>query len=395
MNSTPKLSFIVLSYNYSDLIGQTIRSILDQTIQDFEIVVVDDASQDNSCAVVREFGDPRIRLLENARNIGGAASYNRAVQAATGEYLVNLDADDWIAPEKSARQLMFLQREKVDILGTYTSFVDRAGAPHPRDEELGAHVNQPHDLNTIDAWIGRNNLVRSSTMVDRAAHLRVGYDDPAMVRAPDYELWTRFLGAGCRFAVMPEVLTYYRVHGGGVTHADPRGSMLEMSYAMLRNLMPLIEARAAWPSLFRMFRFIVEHEALPALPSAERERLFGVLQTMQSPMDFAAFSRILTVDADDPTLRTTGRRLLALMVAGEAENRQTSQATLLARDYWHSQSDAWEAAMQATLLARDYWHSQSDAWEAAATHAARATSRREGLLWQTVRAARYLITRPR
>src|SRR5256885_734485 len=82
MSAAPKLSFIVLSYNYADLIGQTIRSILEQTVQDFEIIVVDDASTDTSCDIVRSFADPRIRLLLNERNLGGAASYNRAVEAA-------------------------------------------------------------------------------------------------------------------------------------------------------------------------------------------------------------------------------------------------------------------------------------------------------------------------
>jgi glycosyltransferase involved in cell wall biosynthesis len=139
MSLTPKLSFIVLSYNYADLIGQTIHSILGQTVQDFEIVVVDDASTDASCDVIRSFADPRIRLLVNERNLGGAGSYNRAVQAARGEYLVNLDADDWITPNKCE------------------------GRPHSRTAELDAVVNRPFDLNAVDSWVGQNRLVRSST----------------------------------------------------------------------------------------------------------------------------------------------------------------------------------------------------------------------------------------
>ena len=62
MSLAPQLSFIVLWYNYADLIGQTIHSILRQTVQDFEVVVVDDASTDTSCDVIRSFADPRIRL---------------------------------------------------------------------------------------------------------------------------------------------------------------------------------------------------------------------------------------------------------------------------------------------------------------------------------------------
>jgi hypothetical protein len=72
MTEFPLLSFIVLSYNYENYIGQTIRSILAQTVQDFEVVVVDDASKDTSREVVAAFIDPRIRLLVNERNLCGA-----------------------------------------------------------------------------------------------------------------------------------------------------------------------------------------------------------------------------------------------------------------------------------------------------------------------------------
>ena len=73
--TTPLLSFIVLSYNYENYIRVALQSILQQTVQDFEVVVVDDASSDRSCEVVRSFNDPRIRLIVNERNLGGCLLY--------------------------------------------------------------------------------------------------------------------------------------------------------------------------------------------------------------------------------------------------------------------------------------------------------------------------------
>jgi hypothetical protein len=298
--------------------------------------------------VIRALGDVRIRLLINDRNMGGAASYNRAVQAATGKYLVNLDADDWIVPDKTERQLAALARQPVDVLGTYVHFVDRDGKPHPRAWELEHLINQPHDLNKTSTWIGHNNLVRSTTMVDRAAHLRIGLDDPSMVRAPDFELWTRALRAGCRFGVVAEPLTYYRLHPAGLTHSDATGTFLEMSYAVLRNLLPLVEAEENDGDLALMARWILERRQNIAMPSQHWHRLLGMLIQMPIFVDFADFARIVSAENEAAVVDTAGRRLLAVfgpdIESSQLERLQGDIAAVSdARDFWHQTSDAWEA----------------------------------------------------
>jgi len=350
----PLLSFIVLSYNYEDYIGTTIRSILEQTVQDFEIVVVDDASQDSSREVIRGFGDPRIRLLVNERNMGGAWSYNRAIQAAQGEWLINLDADDWIAPQKSELQLAAASADPgLDIIGSHVAFVDAKGAPHPRAAELETLTNRPsHVLNQVDTWIGVNPLCRSSTMVRRSAHLRIGLDDPGMVRAPDYELWTRALREGCRFGLVPERLTFYRLQARGVTHGDPLGTMLEMTYAMLRNLVPLAEARALHPSVERILSWAARHPQLAELRPVEAYRLLGMLVTSPPLGDFASFRASLADGAGDPALARAGRRCLLLARDQELSNTyverllRDQKAFIEARDFWHGQALAWESLCQ-------------------------------------------------
>jgi GT2 family glycosyltransferase len=362
MTLTPKLSFIVLSYNHADLIGQTIRSILAQTVQDFEIVVVDDASTDASRDVVRSFlADPRIKLLTNERNIGGAASYNRAVEAARGEYLVNLDADDWIPPTKCERQLAFLARNKVAVLGSYVTFVDRDGRPTSRLAELEAAVNQPLN-NAVDSWIGQNRLCRSSTMVEREAHMTVGLDDPSMVRAPDYELWTRFFRKGYRFAVVPERLLYYRMHRDGVTNADPRGSFLEMSYATLRNLVPMIEQHAAWPSLTRIVQGWIGDPSFASLRPVERYRLLGMLLGEPPSGDFAAF-RSMVVDgaAADSKLVMAGRRLMALAVGGQLDEIRSCDTKLSAETIKTMAAEVWRERRRRRLPYK-IWTEASRAW---------------------------------
>lgn len=348
--SAPKLSFIVLSYNYQDFIRVTLRSILDQTVQDFEVVVVDDCSTDDSRGVIQSFDDPRIRLLVNEQNLGGAGSYNVAVQAARGEWLVNLDADDWIAPEKSAVQLKALARDpSVDVIGSWVHVVDAAGARHPQADETEALINRDHQLNRVETWIGQNALCRSSTMVRRAAHLRIGLDDPSMVRAPDYELWTRALALGCRLELLHEPLTYYRLQARGVTHADPVGTLIELGYAAIRNLAPLAERRALFDAQAAMLSWFASHPQIISLTPRQAMSLIGQLLTLPPQTDFVSFRESLSAtDASAALLRAGRYGLLhgkANLPAGTIENLTSElDAMLQDREAWKAVAAHWEAA---------------------------------------------------
>jgi glycosyltransferase involved in cell wall biosynthesis len=368
--TTPLLSFIVLSYNYENYIRVTLQSILQQTIQDFEVIVVDDASSDRSCEVVRGFNDPRIHLLVNERNLGGAGSYNVAVNAARGQWLVNLDADDWIASEKSERQLKAVtQNPRLDIIGTWVNLVGSDGRPHPDASRIEPAWNGNHALNFVDTWIGKNHLCRSSTMVRRAAHLRIGLDDAGMIAAPDYELWTRALAQGCRFHLVKERLTFSRLHPRGVTHADLLRSFLEISFVLLKNIVPLIERRALWPSFAEVLRWVGTHPELPTLAPRERERLLALLMVGAAIPTYADFRAALS--KPDPMLETIGRRALCTLAQAELARPQDGwtlssheglkgevRRLTRARDYFKVQSETWEleARRQAQLLAEQEAH---------------------------------------
>jgi glycosyltransferase involved in cell wall biosynthesis len=316
MTKSPLLSYIVLSYNYERYIWTTLESILAQSIQDFEIVVVDDASVDRSVEVIASFDDPRIRLLRNDKNIGGAASYNRAVEAARGEWLVNLDADDWIAPTKAELQLAAVHKHPpLDVVGTYVSVRDEDGAPY-RSSIVQSTINTARDFNLTDTWIGANNLCRSSTMVRAAAHRRIGLDDPDMIRAPDYELWTRFLQAGFRIEVLPQELTFMRIHSRQVTHADPLGTFLEMSFAALRNLLPRCEQFGLYSSYAAIIAWVGQNPGLKRLLPIHAFRLIGMFVEASPVSTFHEFRTLLESDDDRPYLADLGRRGLVLMEHG-------------------------------------------------------------------------------
>jgi glycosyltransferase involved in cell wall biosynthesis len=348
LSDAPRVSFIILSYNYEKYIVKTIQSVLDQTFRDFEVIVVDDASSDRSCEVVRSFDDSRIRLYFNEKNLGGSASYNRAVGLCRGEYLVNLDADDWIDRRKTEIQLQaFARTPALDILGTYVLFVDPTGNKHSQSTKFEAATNRPYDFNLIGTWVVSNSLCRSSTMFRRSVHDRIGAYEPTMVRAPDYELWTRALREGCRFGIVEEPLTFYRMHSEGLTRGDLPGTFLEICYLLLKNLVPMIEKRATFDCFCRIVSWIVPNEQFAALQPEERYRLLGAMITSPALQDFKEFRQIVLGNAGDPVLTSVGRRLLVAFNFHPGQQFaerliQDIDKYIEARDYWHMQSDALE-----------------------------------------------------
>ena len=104
----PTVSVCIPAYNAARFIGEAIGSVLAQTCRDFELVVVDDASADDTVDVVRRFSDPRLRLLRNARNLGLAGNWNRATSEARGRYVKLLCQDDLLRPDCLADQVAVL-----------------------------------------------------------------------------------------------------------------------------------------------------------------------------------------------------------------------------------------------------------------------------------------------
>ena len=120
-----KVSVIIITHNRSNLLGAAITSVLNQTFQDFEIIVVDDASKDDTGNVVQTFDDKRIRYIRHETNKGHAAARNTGLQNAVGEYIGFLDDDDAWLPEKLQRQVALLDGSPAVVGGVYAGFLKR------------------------------------------------------------------------------------------------------------------------------------------------------------------------------------------------------------------------------------------------------------------------------
>ena len=190
--STPLVSVVVAAHDAAAFVGEAVQSVLRQTIDDLELIVVDDGSVDTTPDLLAAIGDRRLHVLRNEQRLGLAASLNRALDTARGRYVARLDADDVALPLRLARQLAALDRNPgLAILGTAVLEIDDGGKP-------GVVHRAPHGTGAVrwHALFG-TPFFHPTVIVDRALLERHGlrYDE-SLPETEDYDLWTRLLEHG-------------------------------------------------------------------------------------------------------------------------------------------------------------------------------------------------------
>jgi len=211
MSRNPRVTVFIPVFNREDYVCTAINSILAQQYTDFEILIVDDGSTDATRERIAAYGDPRVRLECNGRNLGIPASRNRGLALARGEYIALLDSDDYAYPNRLAVQVDYLDRhpELVQI-GSGCTLMDAQGRLLKR---VRRHPNRPE---AIDAHLLFHCALINRTIMARTAILReYGYDE-RFPRCQDYELHTR-LARKHRMANLSRLLVCGREHDGRIT----------------------------------------------------------------------------------------------------------------------------------------------------------------------------------
>jgi hypothetical protein len=215
-SATPRVSVVLAVYNGEEFLRETIASVLAQTFRDFEFVVVNDGSTDASRDVVLSFGDPRIRLLDNPRNLGLTPSLNRGIGEARGEFIARIDADDVAAVSRLARQVRHLDRHpEVALVGSWYREIDGAGRRRSRGQFPLDHTELRWSLMFYCPFTHSAMMWRRVPVTDA-----VGLYDPAFTYAMDWEYWAR-IASRLRVGNVGAVLTRYRIgpHSMSSNHA--------------------------------------------------------------------------------------------------------------------------------------------------------------------------------
>ncbi|HEY0972513.1 MAG TPA: glycosyltransferase [Gemmatimonadales bacterium] len=218
--ATPRVSVVMAVLDGEHHVRHGVGSLLAQTYPDFELIVVNDGSTDGTADAVRSFGDERIRMVENERNLGLAASLNRGLALARGEFVARQDVDDASAPERLARQVAFMDAHpEVSLLGSWYREVDASGVSMAERQLPVEHEDILWALHFHSPFVHSAVLWRRAPVRDMVG----GYDE-RLRYSMDYDLWCR-AAEQLRTANLPAALLALRVHDQSMTatygpHAD-------------------------------------------------------------------------------------------------------------------------------------------------------------------------------
>lgn len=222
---TPLISVIMPVYNAAeDYLRTAMESILQQTCGDFEFIIINDGSTNNTESVILSYDDKRIRYVKNDRNLQITASLNKGLGLANGEYIARIDADDYSDKLRFEKQINIMNNnDKIGLAGTYTIEI-------PTNEEIVPPTDDK-DMKLLLKYC-TNCIVHSSVMLRKSVldEHNLKYN-PKALHAEDYRLWCD-MADYCEFTTIPEFIHYYRIAPEGIS-ATNAGFQKKMARAII------------------------------------------------------------------------------------------------------------------------------------------------------------------
>jgi glycosyltransferase involved in cell wall biosynthesis len=203
----PKVSVIIPTHNRAESLPSAITSILNQTFQDFEIIIIDDASKDHTREVIANFNDARIKVIHNQVSKGAAGARNIAIMNSSCEYIAFLDDDDEWLPEKLKIQTCLLDNSPPEVGGVCTGYFTI--------EKMSERILSTVNYEMIDLSKG-NPIATSSILLRRECFEKCGLFDESMLACSDYDMWIR-ISKKFSFKTIGNTLVKYYINENGLT----------------------------------------------------------------------------------------------------------------------------------------------------------------------------------
>lgn len=229
------VSIITPTYNCAKFIGATIESVLNQTYQNFEMIIVDDASKDNTEEVVKSFKDKRIKYIRLSKNSGPAVARNRAMEEARGKYMAFLDSDDLWKREKLEKQINFIKKNKYKIICSDYEQIDEEGNKLNKIIPCKKKVNYNGIL--LSCPVGNSTVFYD---VSKLGKFKV----PNIRKRNDDALWLQILKKEEYMYGQKEVLMEYRIRQNSVS--SNKLSLIKYHWQLYREIEHLSVIRSVF-----------------------------------------------------------------------------------------------------------------------------------------------------
>lgn len=239
MAKTPLISVCMATYQHEKYVGDAVRSVLNQSFADFELVIVNDGSTDSTAAHISEFNDPRIVVIHQ-QNQGPSAATNTAIAAARGKYVALFSGDDVCHPDRLKVQLQACATSPRRLIFSGVEFVDDNGLPLTGDHFAASSFvgEQLTRAQILARLFHRGNFLNGvTTFGEREVFANAPYD-PALLQLQDFDLWVRLI-KDCDIQILSDKCVSYRIRGAGGNLSAPTADAIIRSsnehYLILRR----------------------------------------------------------------------------------------------------------------------------------------------------------------
>ncbi|MGL5836519.1 MAG: glycosyltransferase family 2 protein [Waterburya sp.] len=306
------VSVIIPTYNRGDLIGRAIASVIAQTYQNFEIIVVDDASTEDIAQAIACIDDPRLRSIRHETNLGGSAARNTGIKAAQGAFVAFLDSDDTWLPHKLQRQLEKISTiSRSDNLVCYSQFQSSPKVFYA-PSIFPSRGKQPQETVADYLWASQGEMLTSSLLMHRSLAQRTLFQT-GLIKHQDLDFVIRLEQQGAEFVFISQVLTIWHNEVRGDRISRNRDYQLCLNWIntyrdqiseralqgfMLKEIVPkmllnpedkpqavkmLIKGRQAKLISLNRFLFLIIQQAIPRQYQQSLKTLFQKAKLIKKP----------------------------------------------------------------------------------------------------------------
>ena len=238
----PRVSVILSSYNHGAYLKESVESVLSQTFRDFEVLLFDDGSSDDSAAIIESFDDARIRPFLFSENGGASLRYRQMVEEAAGDYVAVQHSDDVWERDKLEKQVAFLEAHpEYGFSFTWAKFIDEGGSPYAWTADDFYRERFRQENRSPGKWLRQlfdagNSFCHPSLLIRRPLYARHGlFSTKGILQIPDQMMWTKLLAGGEKLHIVPEELVRFRLRrraGAANASAETAENQIRLAFEM-------------------------------------------------------------------------------------------------------------------------------------------------------------------